>query len=177
VEGTLMEIRLAAPAEAAEAVSIIQECGLEMQERFEVPDWLLPGIPATLASDASAARLYVITEKADGIVGTFALCDIPDDYYAGVQWEEPNGSAAYLHRFAVTRQHQGRGIGALCLGFMEDLLRRRGRRWLRLDATERDPRARAFYERAGYTPRGVARIPVPLPAHPDVVVVCYEKRL
>ena len=144
-----------------------------MRDRFEVPDWLLPGIPATLAGDASAARLYVITDAGD-IVGTFALCDVPDDYYADISWEEPEGSASYLHRFAVTARFQSRGIGGHTLGFIEDLLRRRGRHWLRLDATERDSRAMAFYERAGYARRGIARIQIPLPAHPDVLVMCYR---
>ena len=171
-----MEIRLAAPDEVPEAISIIHECGVFMRDQFEVPDWLLPGIPATLAADASAARLFVITD-AGAIIGTFALCDVPDPYYADISWEEPEGPASYLHRFAVTGRYQNRGIGGQALGFMEDLLRRRRRHWLRLDATERDSRAMAFYERAGYARRGIARIPIPLPAHPDVRVVCYEKRL
>jgi len=168
---------MAQPGEASAVLAVIQACGLEMHERFGVPDWLLPGIPGTIAADATAARLYVVTQEAAGIIGTFALCDVPDDYYAETRWQDPDGSATYLHRFAVARALQSQGIGARCLRFMEDLLRRRGRQWLRLDATERDPRARAFYEREGYVARGTARIPVPLPDHPDVIVVCYEKGL
>jgi GNAT superfamily N-acetyltransferase len=171
-----VEIRLAQAAEAGAAVAILNACGVEMRDRHGVPDWLLPSIPGTLAADATAARLFVVTES-DEIVGTFALCDIPDDYYAPIQWEEPAGSAVYLHRFAITQKLQSKGIGAWCLSYIEDLLRRRRRRWLRLDATLVDPRVRAFYRKAGFQERGITHIPVPLPEHPAVAVMCYEKRL
>jgi GNAT superfamily N-acetyltransferase len=171
-----VEIRLAEPSEAGVAVAILNACGVEMRERHGVPDWLLPSIPGTLAADAAAARLFVVTEGGE-IIGTFALCDIPDDYYAPIQWEDPAVSAVYLHRFAISPKLQSKGIGARCLSYMEDLVKRRGRQWLRLDATLADPRSRAFYERAGYQARGITHIPVPLPDHPAVEVMCYEKRL
>ena len=56
----------------------------------------------------------------------------------------------YLHRFAISKKVQSKGIGAWCLTHMEELVRRRGRRWIRLDATLVDPKVRAFYERAGF---------------------------
>ena len=171
-----MEIRLAEPSEAGAAVAILNACGIEMRDRHGVPDWLLPSIPGTIAADATAARLFVVTERGE-IIGTFALCDIPDDYYAPIQWEEPSGSAVYLHRFAISKRLQSKGIGAWCLTQMEELVRRRGRRWIRLDATLVDPKVRVFYERAGFQARGVTHIPVPLPDHPPVAVMCYEKRL
>jgi len=171
-----VEIRLAEPSEAGAAVAIVNACGVEMRDRHGVPDWVLPNIPGILAADATAARLFVVTEGSE-IIGTFALCDIPDDYYAPIQWAEPAGSAVYLHRFAISQKVQSKGIGAWCIGYMEELIRRRGRRWLRLDATLADPRARAFYQRAGFQERGITHIPVPLPEHPAVAVMCYEKRL
>ena len=118
----------------------------------------------------------MVTEGRE-IIGTFALCDVSDDYYAPIQWQDPAGSAVYLHRFAISPKLQSKGIGARCLSYMEDLVKRRGRHWLRLDATLADPRSRAFYERSGYQAQGIAHIPVPLPGHPPVAVVCYEKRL
>ncbi|HEY7029212.1 MAG TPA: GNAT family N-acetyltransferase [Gemmatimonadales bacterium] len=171
-----MEIRLAEPSEAGAAVAILNACGVEMLDRHGVPDWLLPSIPGTIAADAAAARLFVVTEDRE-IIGTFALCDIPDDYFAPIQWEEPEGPAVYLHRFAISQNLQSKGIGAWCLSQMEALVRRRGRRWIRLDATLVDPRVRAFYAKAGFRERGVTHIPVPLPQHPAIAVMCYEKRL
>ena len=171
-----MEIRLAEPSEAGAAVAILNACGVEMLDRHGVPDWLLPSIPVTIAADATAARLFVVTDAGE-IVGTFALCDIPDDYFAPIQWEEPEGPAVYLHRFAISQKLQGKGIGAWCLSQMEELVRRRRRRWIRLDATLVDSRVLAFYERNGFKARGVAHIPVPLPEHPAIAVMCYEKRL
>jgi GNAT superfamily N-acetyltransferase len=172
-----MEIRLARPEEAADALRIIHECGLVMRERFAVPDWLLPQVPAVVAGDAAAARLFVVSEAGAGLIGTFALCDVPDDYYAAIRWEDPTSPAVYLHRFAMNPAWQGRGLGNRCLEFMETLVSRRGRRWIRLDATLADPRARAFYERAGYHGRGNAMIPVGIPNCEAVEVVCYEKRI
>ena len=99
------------PSEVGSAVAILNACGVEMRDRHGVPDWLLPSIPGTLAADATAARLFVVTEAGE-MIGTFALCDIPDDSTPRFNGRDPAGSAVYLHRFAISPKVQSKEIGA-----------------------------------------------------------------
>lgn len=171
-----MEIRLARPEEATRALEILTICGTEMHDRFGVPDWVLPGVAGIVASDAVAARLYLVSHDG-GAIGTFTLCDEPDAYFGTAAWSDAQGTAIYLHRFAILPGQQSQGLGARCMQFMEQLAVRRRREWIRLDALKLDPRSRAFYERSGFADRGVAYIPVPLDGYADVEVICYERRV
>jgi len=58
---------------------------------------------------------------------------------------------AKIGRMAVIDDVRGRGVGRALLGFLEEEARRRGATRLTLWA---QTRARPFYQKAGYTPRG-----------------------
>jgi ribosomal protein S18 acetylase RimI-like enzyme len=64
-----------------------------------------------------------------------------------------------LHTLCIVPEHQGQGIGA---HVMRALVAEAGRRAIRLSVLKTNPRARAFYERLGFT---VARI---APHHLDM---------
>ena len=67
-------------------------------------------------------------------------------------WPDAAEEALYFHRFAVRRAHAGAGAGALAWSGGE--VRRRGRRYLRLDCHASNRRIRAYYQRAGFAHRG-----------------------
>jgi ribosomal protein S18 acetylase RimI-like enzyme len=171
-----MWLHPAGPELAGEALAMLRDCGELMLERFDTPDWILPSVAQLVEADAEAGRLY-IAEEAGQVLATFAVCDQADDYFTPVQWDEPAAPALYLHRLAVRPAFQASGVGSACLRYAESVTASRGARYLRLDTLARDPRARGFYRRAGYTERGTVRTDNPLPGRSGTDLVCLEKRL
>lgn len=171
-----MWLHPAGPELAAEALAMLRDCGEQMLERFDTPDWVLPSVARLVEADATAGRLFVAEEAAQ-VLATFAVCDQPDDYFAPVQWEDHSAPALYLHRVAVRPAFHASGVGSACLRYAESLSAARGARYLRLDTLARDPRARGFYRRAGYVERGMVRVENPLPGRLGTDLVCLEKRV
>jgi GNAT superfamily N-acetyltransferase len=161
---------------AAEALAMLRDCGEQMLERFDIPDWILPSVAEVVEADAEAGRLF-IAEEAGEVLATFAVCDQADDYFAPVHWEDHSAPALYLHRLAVRPAFQASGVGSACLRYAESLSASRGARYLRLDTLAKDLRVRGFYRRAGYTERGMVRRDNPLPGRSGTELVCLEKRL
>jgi len=95
-----------------------------------------------------AGGLFLI-ERTGAVVGTLSL--LPDDE---VFWPGAPADGLYLHRFAVRRSASGTGVGAPALAWCEEEVRRRGRRFLRLDCVSGNPGIRRYYERAGFRHRG-----------------------
>ncbi|HEX9374774.1 MAG TPA: GNAT family N-acetyltransferase [Actinomycetota bacterium] len=106
-----------------------------------------------------------LVERSGEAVATLSL--LPSDERF---WPEAEPDGLYLHRFAVRRSASGTGIGAAAMAWCEEEVRRRGRRFLRLDCVADNPGIRRYYEEAGFEHRG------------DVVVdelrfSLYEKRV
>jgi diamine N-acetyltransferase len=63
---------------------------------------------------------------------------------------DPDPASLFLKRIYVDKEWQGSGLGGLLIEEAGRECRRRGRRRLWLTVWERNPRAVAFYERAGF---------------------------
>jgi ribosomal protein S18 acetylase RimI-like enzyme len=149
-----LEIRRAGSGDLAEAAAILEDA-IEWADRrgfrswehgtFSDPEgWGRERLEEALRSDG----LFLVT-LAGTPVATFSL--LPEDR---LFWPDAADDALYLHRFAVPREHSGRGVGAEALVFMRGEVRRAGRRYLRLDCLADNPGIRAYYERAGFEHRG-----------------------
>ena len=69
-------------------------------------------------------------------------------------WADLPGKALYVHGLMVRRTYAGRQIGLALLRWADALAVRLGRPLLRLDCNADNPGLRAYYERAGFMPRG-----------------------
>jgi GNAT superfamily N-acetyltransferase len=69
-------------------------------------------------------------------------------------WGPDDGEAGYLHRLAAHPGFGGRGLGAGLIAAAGDLIRSRGRRWLRLDCDQANGRLRGYYESLGFSHAG-----------------------
>jgi ribosomal protein S18 acetylase RimI-like enzyme len=58
---------------------------------------------------------------------------------------------AYLYSFRIRPEYRGQGLGTRMLQIVENDLRSRSFRWVTLNVAQENPRARALYERNGYT--------------------------
>jgi GNAT superfamily N-acetyltransferase len=99
-----------------------------------------------------AGGLFLV-ERRRTVVGTLSL--LPSDERF---WPDAPPDGLYLHRFAVRRSASGAGVGAAALAWCEEEVRRRGRRFLRLDCLSGNPGIRRYYEHAGFRHRGKAAV-------------------
>jgi GNAT superfamily N-acetyltransferase len=132
-------VRTARPDEGPAVLSVLDEAASWLADRGVTqwppafrPEWIEPGL--------EEGRLWV-AEAGGAAVATFTLL-----------WSDPlwpdDGTAGYLHRFAVRRGHAG--IGAMLLDWVDGEVRRHGRDRLRLDCGADNLRLRAYYEAAGF---------------------------
>ncbi|MBB3067694.1 5,10-methylene-tetrahydrofolate dehydrogenase/methenyl tetrahydrofolate cyclohydrolase/GNAT superfamily N-acetyltransferase [Paenibacillus baekrokdamisoli] len=79
-----------------------------------------------------------------------------------IWWSDPevwealdDQESGYIHRFAVSRNHGGLGIGSLLLDWAETYIRSKGKHQVRLDCMATNERLNQYYLDNGYQPRGV----------------------
>ena len=88
-------------------------------------------------------RHYLVAVDGDEVVGYAGLCDYPDE--------------AFVQTIGVSRQAQGRGLGARLLQALLDEAARRGQRRVLLEVRAGNDRAIALYERFGFRRTAVRR--------------------
>ena len=69
-------------------------------------------------------------------------------------WGPDDGEAGYLHRLATHPDFAGQGLGVKLIAVAEDLIRDRGRHWLRLDCDQANRGLRKYYEALGFSHAG-----------------------
>lgn len=99
------------------------------------------------------------------------------DCYTQGQWhyDAPPEKVMVLHTLVVDPAAGHKGYGTAFLQFYENFSQEHGCPYLRLDTNERNIRARAFYEKHGYTEVGI--IPCEFNGIPGVGLVLLEKKL
>ena len=103
---------------------------------------------------ADAAVLVAEDAGADGATPLgFVHLITQTDYFTG----EPHGHVSIL---VVSPEGEGRGIGRALLAASEAWARERGYALLSLNVFEGNRRARALYDRAGYTPETIKMVKV-----------------
>ncbi|MCM3783481.1 GNAT family N-acetyltransferase [Neobacillus mesonae] len=76
-----------------------------------------------------------------------------------ISWSDPvlwgelddSLSSGYIHRFAVSRDHMGEGIGRELLIWAENYIRSKGKHQIRLDCMADNERLNQYYIESGYT--------------------------
>jgi GNAT superfamily N-acetyltransferase len=97
--------------------------------------------------DAIDRGACFLVYEGDELVGTVTLDDRADaEFWTAAERREP---ALYLHRMIVARRAAGRDIGGAILRWAENIARRGGYRWLRLDAWRTNIDLHSYYRRHG----------------------------
>lgn len=81
------------------------------------------------------------------VAATMLLCDSDVEFW-GEESEED--SAIYLHKFSVCRKFASTGIPAKLVDAACDIIRQRGRKYLRLDCRVNRPVLTGLYDRLGF---------------------------
>jgi ribosomal protein S18 acetylase RimI-like enzyme len=93
----------------------------------------------------NSGELYLVLRQNE-VAGVFKLNE-KDHHWAD------DGSALYVHAFAVNRKFKGLGIGQAMLNWAADEGRRRGKQFMRLDCMNENARLKQVYLDAGMEPR------------------------
>ena len=109
---------------------------------------------------AASGELYLALLQ-DEVAGAFKLNE------HDTHWDD-DGTALYVHAFAVNRKFKGQGLGQMMLDEAAEKARRRGKRFLRLDCMNENPRLKQVYTEAGFEFRGL---------HQDGWSALFERKL
>lgn len=87
-----------------------------------------------------------LARLSEEVVGTLFIC-----------WSDPfiwaeldNNESGYIHRFAVSRNHLGMGIGQLLLKWAENYMKNKGKTRIRLDCMAENDRLNQYYLDSGF---------------------------
>jgi ribosomal protein S18 acetylase RimI-like enzyme len=147
-----MKLVQAAPADLDTVIEIYAE-GDEWWQSMGFHDRPMP--PQQVIRDGVAAgitdgRVYLCQTEARRSVGTFRLLWSDPDV-----WPDDDGEAGYVHGVIIRNDVRGQGVGVQMLEWAADLIRAKGRRFIRLDTDASNPKLCRYYERLGFESRGV----------------------
>jgi GNAT superfamily N-acetyltransferase len=169
VSATTLDLRveLAAPDQLPIVIDLLEEAAARTSSQG-LQQWAV-GVFRADPSRAARGEVY-LAWVADQAVGTFAL--VPTDPEI---WPEANDDARYLHRLTVSRSWSGHQIGQQLLAWAEARVAQAGIAILRLDCPADSLVLPAYYERAGFEPRG--EIMFRDVFGNEIPLLRYEKRL
>jgi ribosomal protein S18 acetylase RimI-like enzyme len=158
----------------AQAAEIFEEAfGPKMRMAVGDPDKRM-----AFVARASVADHAIIARRGDEILGMAGLSSKGGAYAGGLlgqSWDprpyrhllgwpgatravwamrmgahRPNGDELYIDGIAVSTEARGRGLGTRLLDEAVIVAQEQGKRYVRLDVIDTNPRAQALYERLGY---------------------------
>ncbi|MDG4794590.1 GNAT family N-acetyltransferase [Micromonospora sp. WMMD1082] len=122
--------------------------GLDQWQSVESNDRQTPERMQKRIADAiGRGECFVLTDDSR-IVATVIIDELADPEFW--QDEDDPGDALYVHRMIVSRNYAGRGIGENLVDFALRLARKRGKKWLRLDAWRTNPALHEYYRQLGF---------------------------
>ncbi|KQX48903.1 MULTISPECIES: GNAT family N-acetyltransferase [unclassified Paenibacillus] len=144
-----LEIYEASPSQVEEVLSIWLEAAYWMQSKG-IDQWRPEHFNRDVVLDYFTNRQIFLAKYKNEYVGSFAI-----------QWSDPsvwgdlhNEESGYLHRFAVRRTQAGREFGSFFLAWIEDYVKSKDKRYLRLDCMAANEVLNTFYRSHGFTYKG-----------------------
>lgn len=154
-----------------EAHALLAECGLFMHKTLKLQHWHPFMALAVFQERAKNLQVYGIYDEGK-LIGTFNLSQKPRAYYTLDMWQDREAEAVYLGQLAIHPDYQGKKIGVWCMQQIEKIAAELGCTAIRFDCVEQHPWLCKFYEKAGYTKKGIIALP-----EPTGNVICFEKTI
>lgn len=140
--------------------------------------WLRGIYPTMETASAAIGRKDMYVAEANGhIAGCAIINSDQHPRYADGDWRIAASAehVLVLHTLVISPAWQGKGIGALFVGFYEEMAKKLGMRSLRMDTNAINGHARKLYERLGY--REAGSIHVEFNGIPDLTLILLEKEV
>lgn len=155
--GGSITIVQAQPSDLAVMTEILEEAALWI-ESLDIDQWR-PGEFLGLASQQRMAQniregeayLVLCEEQVIGTITVHAGNTIDEKLWG----HDTLKDALYVHRLAILRAFAGKSIGGILLRWAEQLAKHAGKSFLRLDCMADNSALCAYYERYGFTCRGI----------------------
>lgn len=171
-------IRKATPADIP-AVSLLYEKIHDAEEAGLLTiGWERQTYPTEKTAQAAleADELYVLEENGAILASARINTEqMPAYEFAAWEYDAAPEKVLVMHTLCVLPSEAGRGLGSSFVRFYEELARKSGRPYLRIDTNERNANARRLYKKLGYKEIGV--IPCEFCGIAGVNLVCIEKKL
>jgi ribosomal protein S18 acetylase RimI-like enzyme len=114
-------------------------------------------LPADRAATESAQGAAQLLPQGQDTPGHSVLAiAAPDGALIGYLWfsETPGTQSAYINDFLILPENRGKGYGTAALSTLENLMRAKGLRQIRLRVSADNPRAKALYGANGFFTTG-----------------------
>ena len=161
------------------AVSLLYEKIHDAEEAGLVTiGWERKTYPTQKTAQAAleADELYVLEENGAILASARINAEqMPAYEFAAWEYDAAPDKVLVMHTLCVLPSEAGRGLGSSFVRFYEDMARKSGRPYLRIDTNERNANARRLYKKLGYKEIGI--IPCEFCGIAGVNLVCIEKKL
>lgn len=159
-----MQVRLASLDDFDELVELYRAVGAAVAGTDNDPIWEVGVYPTLdeIKAHIEADEIHVC--MMDGrIAGAVAMVGGGDEGYEDVAWVSsiPVRDSVIVHLFGMHPDFKGQGLARPFFEAVEEALRSRGERILRLDVVGANKGAQAVYERLGFTSCGTAWLAYP----------------
>lgn len=142
---------------------ILKCCGEDMYQTNGLKHWLNPYPMQYIKNDIETKSVFIVKEN-EKTIATFSLTEEKSNYFSD------NKRFIYLSKFAVHPNESRRGLGRVCLEFMENLCRKNRFEGIRLDVYDKSYPAVKFYLKNGFEELFKAKTK-------NFDVICMEKRV
>jgi len=147
-----IEIVQAQLSDGDDVVAILEEAAQWLSDRGIIEQWE-PGSfiahRSRIDQNIIEGQVY-LAKLGDQLVGTLTI-----QWSDRETWGDVPDNAGYVHRLAVRRQYAGHDIGSHLLEWAEKIVASEGRAFLRLDCWSGNAALCQYYERCGFTNRGL----------------------
>lgn len=148
-----MDFTIARQEDLPELVSLFQAATRQMDAQGVLQwDELYPD-EGILSEDVSRGNMIIGTLEGR-IAVAFMLDYCEDSDYESANWRYRERNIVVLHRLCVHPDVQGRGVARQAMDYLENEVRLRGIKTIRLDAFSLNPTALHLYESRGYQKAG-----------------------
>ena len=96
-----------------------------------------------------------IARRSDDVVGSVMVSTYPPGFWRKTLWKDGKASGLGVFYLVVSPEHQRQGIGKFLMESVEQLAKKHGIGWVRLDAYADNPISTGFYRAIGYDERAV----------------------
>lgn len=163
-----LTLRLARLSDVPELDRVMKACA-HWLEQEGYTHWDVYKDGSHSEEDVSAGKVYCAFDKSRSLIATFTIAHDSPPYAEGsfdAHWEDSKSQARFFKKPAVDPGYHSHGIGKALLNEAEDISRKAGAHYLRLDINPGIPWLGDYYQKLGFVYR--ARLPAG---------IIYEKSL
>lgn len=173
-----MLYRKATPADLPAVAQIYSDIHAQEEAGLVSIGWNRAVYPTAETAHAALARGDLFVQELTGAVtGAAIINQTQVEVYRDAAWQHPapDGQIMVLHTLVISPANRRRGLGRDFVAFYERYALEQGCPFLRMDTNARNLRARAMYQKLGYTEADI--LPCTFNGLPGVQLVLLEKKL